>query len=204
MVSKINALPVLAFWTLVGLLPASPVQAGPVTIEYTTVALAMPGRYEIRYTATNVSLTSPLSWFSIDFDAALYDESSLLIVSTAVADWSQQILASVSSFGVPAQFDALKTTGAPLAVGQSASGFAVQFTWLGSALPGMQAFTVFDPTSLSAIDSGLTTPAALPPTGLPEPSALAVFALALLGMAATRRPVRPATATCPVVSALVA
>ncbi|MEO5734106.1 MAG: hypothetical protein ABIN96_11865 [Rubrivivax sp.] len=171
---------------LLGIAFAGAAQAAAVTIDYELTALAAPGRYEIRYTATNTSLAAGLGWFSVDFDPALYDESSLLISSAGVGAWSEQILASLPIFGVPAQYDVIKTGGAPLGIGQSEAGFAVQFTWLGAAMPGAQAFTVYDPSSFNILDAGFTT-------AVPEPSSTAQWLLGLLGLAglaATRN--RPA------------
>ena len=182
---------IVTSWLLAGLLPFGASIAGPVTIDYELTALGTPGRYEYRYTVTNVSLASTLSWFSIDFNSALYDESSLLITSSGLGDWSEQILGSIAILGVPAQYDAYKTMGAPLGIGDSEVGFTVQFTWLGAAGPGAQAFTVYDPGNLSVLDTGFTTvmgaPPPPPPTGVPEPATAALVLLALSGMAATRR-----------------
>ncbi len=174
---------------LIALMTSPPSIAGFVTIDFDLAALAMPGRYEYRYTLTNVSLAAPLSWFSVDFDTALYDESSLAITSVGLGDWSEQLLASVSVLGVPAQYDSYKTSGASLGIGDTQTGFAVEFTWLGVGRPGSQAFTIYDPATLNVLDSGLTTAvgAPPPPNGAPEPSTAALVLLALCGAAAGRR-----------------
>lgn len=156
--------------------------AGPVTIDYKLAALATPGRYEYSYVVTNVSLATPLSWFSIDFDTSTYDESSLLITSSGLSSWSEQILGSVSILGVPAQYDAFKMTGAPLGGGEVVSGFKVQFNWLGATAPAAQAFTVYDPSNLGVIATGLTTISAVP-----EPNTAALFLLGLCGALLTYR-----------------
>jgi hypothetical protein len=171
---------------LTSLASAAPGICAPVTIDYELNSLASPGRYEYRYNLTNVSLSATVSWFSVDFDPALYAESSLLITSTGLANWSQQLLASIGALGVPAQYDALKTSGAPLGVGESEAGFTVEFTWLGTGSPGSQAFAIYDPVTLDVINVGLTNalgaPPPPPPT-LPEPSTMALVLLALAGIA---------------------
>jgi len=173
------------------MLAVSPAVAVPVTIDYDLTALAAPARYEYHYTVTNLSLTTPVNWFSIDFDAALYEESSLLITSTGLSSWSEQILASV--FATPAQYDAYKTAGAPLDIGDSQAGFTVQFTWLGAGTPGSQAFTIYDSATLDVLDSGMTTAGGAPP--IPEPSTAALMLLGLVGAAALRRRMAPTDGT---------
>lgn len=170
---------------LIALAASLPCIAGPVTIDFDLSALATPGRYEYRYTVTNVSLATPVNWFSIDFEPVLFDESSLAITSFGLGNWAEQILSSVP--GLPAQYDAYKTTGAALGVGDSEAGFAVQFTWLGVGTPGNQAFTIYDSATLNVLDTGVTTPAAAPPNPVPEPSTAALVLLALCGAAAAVR-----------------
>lgn len=170
-------------------------RAAAITIDYQLTSLATPSRYEYLYSLTNDSLASPLSWFSIDFDTALYDESSLVISTVGLGDWSQLMLASVP--GLPAQYDAYNTAGTGLAVGSSLTGFKVEFTWLGAGTPGSQAFTVWDPGTLDILDTGITTASVAPPppTALPEPGT-ALLALLALGTAwaVSRRMPRPAPA----------
>lgn len=172
---------------LLALMVATPSLAGSVTVDYELNALAAPSQYEYRYTITNISSATPISWFSIDFAIALYDESSLLIASAGLGDWSEQILVSVPLLGVPAQYDAYKTIGSALGIGDSETGFTVQFTWLGTGTPGSQAFTIYDPATLNVLDTGVTTAVGAPPPGVPEPSSAALALLALCGLAAGRR-----------------
>jgi len=153
-------------------------EAGPVSISYELTALAAPDRYEVRYTVANLALPTPVSWFSIDFDVAQYDESTLQITSS-VPGWSELILGSV--LGTPAQYDAYQHAGTPIGIGDSLAGFAVQFTWLGSGRPGSQAFTVYDPGTLDVLDSGRTTAAGDPPTPVPEPGTASLALLAVAG-----------------------
>lgn len=165
-------------------------RAAAVSIDYQLTSLAAPSRYEYLYSITNDSLASPLSWFSIDFDTALYDESSLVISTVGLGDWSQLMLASVP--GLPAQYDAYNTAGTGLAIGSSLTGFKVEFTWLGAGTPGSQAFTVWDPGTLDILDTGTTSASVAPPppTPLPEPGTalLAFLALGAAWAVSQRRP----------------
>jgi hypothetical protein len=168
--------------------------AQAVEVEYELIDLGTPGRYEYRYTFTNLSSTTPVNWFSVDFDTSLYDESSLSVSSIGLGDWSEQFLSSV--LGTPAQYDAYRTTGSALGIGESQAGFSVQFTWLGgSAGPGSQAFTVYDAGTLDILYTDVTTASVVqPPMPVPEPS---TYALVLVGLFAvwstTRR--RPTQST---------
>lgn len=156
--------------------------AGPVLLNYELVSLGDPGRYEYRYQIENSSLTAGVSWFSVDFDPALYDGASLTISGSATG-WNAQILQA--AFGLPAQLDVFTFADA-LAVGGDATGFAVQFMWLGGGLPGEQHFTVWDPDTFDVRYEGASVTAAA--QGLPEPAALGLSLLALgAAVAAGRR-----------------
>jgi hypothetical protein len=162
--------------------------AAAVSIEYSLVVLGAPGRFEYQYTVKNLSLPTDVAWFSVDFDPYLYDETSLAITSTGTSTWSEQLLSSISVLGVPAQYDALKTAGPALEIGESESGFSVAFTWLGAGTPGSQGFTVYDVNTFDVLDAGATVTAVVtPPNGLPEPSSAGLVTLALVGLTAGLR-----------------
>jgi hypothetical protein len=90
-------------------------------------------------------------------------------------NWSLQFLGSDP--GVSAAFD-LSALGQGIPVGGQASGFAVQFHWLGAGSPGAQGFEVWN-SAFQLIESGMTSP-------VPEPEVWSMMAAGLL-LATARR-----------------
>src|SRR5690349_2660222 len=101
--------------------------------------------YRYIYTITNsgpVGAGAPVQLFDILFDTSRYQQSSLQIVtpSTLQLAWSETLLGALP--GVPAAYDVLALHGG-IPAGNTVSGFAVQFTWLGPGLPGPQPFQIY-------------------------------------------------------------
>jgi hypothetical protein len=150
-------------------LVASSAHAAVIRYQVTNVA-GTTWRYD--YTVVNDgSPAGNIRLFDIDFDPALYDEASLAIVSGAsiTASWDEMFLAS--GLNVPAAYDVL-ATGSGIANGQSVSGFAVSFTWLGAGTPGAQAFQIYDASTFALLGTGTTT-------AVPAPAASWLLATAL-------------------------
>lgn len=142
--------------------------------------------YRYEYTVTNdgtLGAGVALEWFAILFDPALYDETSLTIVTAdpPASDWDELILGS--GLGVDAAYDVLALSGG-IADGDSVSGFAVEFTWLGTGTPSAQRFEIYDPVSFNVIEAGSTRATA---TSVPEPGTLALLLLTTLAAAMMRR-----------------
>jgi hypothetical protein len=131
-------------------------QSYALIIEYDLTQLSAT-QYQYNYTFTNDgSIASNIELFSINFDPALYDESSLTLNASAdvTANWDIQILSSALLIPAALDFFAL---GSGLATGESFTGVSIDFEWIGVAsLPGVQSFDVFDAATFDFIGSGET------------------------------------------------
>lgn len=141
-----------------------PLSSYAISVQYSLSSLG-GDNYRYDYTLTNdgsLGAGIPLELLDINFDPALYQESSLNIVSSPSlsSDWDQNILGSAPA--IPAAFDIYALSGG-LADGASLGGFSVEFTWLGGPSgPGAQSFDVFDPATFAWLESGTTTVVPLP------------------------------------------
>jgi hypothetical protein len=148
------------------------------SLGYSVISLG-GDNYRYVYSVTNDgSLGSgvALRLFDVFFDPTLYDEASLAVSTPAAlgAEWDQIFLASAP--GVSAAYDSLATAGG-IADGDTVSGFAVDFRWLGAGVPGAQAYQIFDPGSFELLGEGVT---------VPEPAALSLLASGLGALLAFR------------------
>lgn len=174
--TKKSAPAAFRFFLLLPLLLAS-THVSAALITYTTQFLG-GASYRHDYTITHQIGEDPVHLIDIEFDPALYLESSLTIVSDPVmtADWDQILIGSQT--GLPALLDLFALV-APLSDGATLSGFAIEFEWLGTGMPGSQAFQILNPDTFDAVSAGRTTGAA----SVPEPAPLL---LALTGLALAR------------------
>ena len=130
--------------------------AAAVSVQYSLVPVG-GNVYRYVYTVTNdgsLGGGAAVMLFDILFDASQYQ--GLTIVSSpniSPAQWSQTILSAVP--GLPAAYDSFALQGG-IAAGTSVTGFSVQFTWLGSGLPGAQPFQISNPSTFTVLQSGAT------------------------------------------------
>jgi hypothetical protein len=134
--------------------------AAAVSVQYSLVPEG-GNVYRYVYTVTNdgsLGGGAAVMLFDILFDASQYQ--GLTIVSSpsiSPAQWSQTILSAVP--GLPAAYDSFALQGG-ISAGTSVTGFSVQFTWLGSGLPGAQPFQISNPSTFTVLQSGTTFQAA--------------------------------------------
>jgi hypothetical protein len=141
--------------------------------------------YRYVYTVTNdgsLGAGTAIELFDILFDPQRYDESTLQITTPAplTNDWDQIFLASAP--GVPAAYDAYALAGG-ITDGGLMSGFAVDFTWIGSGLPGSQPFVIYDPNSFDQLEAGTTV------SSVPVPTAWWLLLSGVLALGTVARPV---------------
>jgi hypothetical protein len=157
------------------LLSISALSAQAVTVQSQLQALG-GNSYQYNYTITNDDLASGFDEISIFFSNTQYQN---LAVTASPFDWDSIVL-QPDAF-LDGVFDSLALS-APLALGDSVSGFSVSFDWLGAELPGAQIFDVLDSSSLTVLQSGTSSV-----TAVPLPASLPLMSAALAGLAFIRQ-----------------
>jgi hypothetical protein len=146
----------------------------PVTVTYDTAQLSA-SRWQYTYTVDNTALGQPVNEFTIWFGHDAYGNLALATLNPPAAAWNELVIQPDPLLSDAGYYDALALAGG-IPVGGGVSGFAVQFDWLGTGLPGAQPFDIVDPQTLQPLYSGTT---------VPEPAGLLLLALA--GLLARRR-----------------
>jgi hypothetical protein len=131
-----------------------------VSIQYKLVPVG-GNVYRYVYSISNsgpAGTAAPVRSFDILFDTSRYQQSSLQIVTpgTLQLGWSEIFLGALP--GLPTAYDVLALHGGGIPAGNTVSGFVVQFTWLGSGLPGPQPFQIYDPLTFHVLQNGTTAP----------------------------------------------
>lgn len=154
--------------------------------------------WQYNYTLTNGLVPGNIGELTVFFSVGLY---SNLANPSSPGNWSPIVVQPDASLPQDGFYD-VQALDAGLAPGQSASGFTVDFTWLGTGTPGSQLFNIVNPVDYSTQYAGNTTLAGPPTQSAPEIDAASAAAaltflcgcLVLLTSRRGDRRDRPATA----------
>ena len=172
----------LWFWALFS------ANAMAVVIEYDQVSQS-GNRYEYSYSVTNDSdSTFDIAGISIYFDFSSYEN---IVISDSPDNWDPYFEDPIPAL----PFDGLAdwfALGAPIAAGETLSGFNVAFDWIGAeAEPFVnQYFEIYDTVTFDLLASGLTQLTSDTPEAVPEPVSLFLLVAGLLGLMFGRSRVR--------------
>jgi hypothetical protein len=135
-------------------------------IRYQTSDLGS-GRWQYDYEVSNISLTVPIEEFTIWFDFGLYENLAVETPDPLASNWSEIVIQPEPVLQDDGYYDA-RALGLGIGIGQTVTGFAVSFDWLGADLPGPQFYEIINPVTYQRIDSGWT---------IPEPVTILLFGL---------------------------
>ena len=162
--------------SLVFVFSLSALSSQAVTVQTQVQALGGNSQ-QFNYTVTNDDLASGFDQISFYFDK---NDFQNLAVTASPDDWDSIVL-QPDEF-LDGVFDSLALS-SPLALGETLVGFSVSFEYLGDlAYLGSQDFDVLDSASLTVLQSGETSVAAVP-----LPASLPLLSAALAGLAFIRR-----------------
>ncbi len=135
-------------------------------IRYQTTDLGS-GRWQYTYDVCNISLTPVIEEFTIWFDYDSFDSLTIETPDPPAGGWDELAIQPEPVLQDDGYYDALALS-AGIGEGETVSGFAVSFGWLGVGEPGSQFYEIIDPIDFHTIESGYT---------VPEPATLLVFGL---------------------------
>ncbi|PLY40121.1 hypothetical protein CSZ94_22775 [Janthinobacterium sp. ROICE36] len=169
---------------LLALLLCAMSAAHATSIGYTATSLGgTQWRYD--YTVSNTTLAMPIAEFTLFFSVGQYVK--LHNISTAPG-WDVLLVQPDVAIPASGYLDALALAGG-IVPGATATGFSVTFDYLGAGSPGAQPFSILDPVSFIALDTGSTQPAAIALPATPW-----LLLAGVLAMACQRRRQLAATA----------
>jgi outer membrane protein assembly factor BamB len=151
---KLTQVPVLiAIISLISILsstaPATEVSFAPEDIG--------GGQWVYHYMLTNDTLNDPIEQFVIWFEPGLYENLSIVSDPHIGYDWYQDTVEPDPVWLYYGAYRALAWDEG-ISVGDSESGFAVRFTYLGEGAPGVQEFDIVDPNEYISLEAGWTGP----------------------------------------------
>lgn len=151
------------------------VSAPAATIQFTTTALPSANQYRYNYTISGINFNANQA-VDLMFPASLYASLTNPVVG---AGFTPLVLQPNNPPGVAGDFTILANTNNPSLAGP----FSIDFTYLGTGMPGSQPYVIdtFDANG-NLISASATAFTVVPGNaGVPEPTA---FALCFLGLLA--------------------
>jgi hypothetical protein len=145
-------------------------------IVYETTDLGTE-RWKYTYDVCNVSLAETIEEFTIWFGIGSYDNLVIETLNPPASNWDEVVWDPEPFLGDDGGYDAWANLATPIGIGQSISGFAVSFDWLGTDEPGSQFYEIIDPETFETIYSGWT---------VPEPGTLTMLGLGVLALLQVR------------------
>ncbi len=125
------------------------------------------GQWQYTYEVKNTGLADGIGEFTIWFDYGKYINLQIKTPNPTSGNWNQIIWQPDPVIKDAGGYDALADS-LRIQLGQSVSGFAVSFNWMGQGTPGSQQYEIINPVNFQTIESGWTTP---------EPATLILFSL---------------------------
>jgi len=140
--------------------------------------------WESRYTITNNS-EATIYWFTIYFDFEQYQDIIFIRTPEVGLDWD---VFAVEPFLTSDGFVDAFSFGDGITLGQSLSNFVVRYNYLGTDLPVVQSFEVYDPEFQEPVPIELGE---VDITVVTEPNVLLLFVFGFIAMVAKRTFIRP-------------
>ncbi|MBN1765002.1 MAG: PEP-CTERM sorting domain-containing protein [Sedimentisphaerales bacterium] len=130
--------------------------------------------WQYTYDIRNISLTAGIEEFTIWFDYGLYENLAITTPDPPAGDWDEIVWQPEPLIGDDGGYDGrAEVSTLAIAPGETVSGFAVSFDWLGTGVPGAQFYEIIDPDDFSTLDSGYT---------VPEPATIFLFGLGVVAI----------------------
>jgi VPDSG-CTERM motif len=175
---------------LLGAAIAHPAKAIMITADFTNLADTLPGQdtWRASYTISGTTFSANQG-FSIFFDSSLYSNLSAPVLPVSPT-WDALSVQPDVLLSAPGFLDGLALVNSP----DLSLPFVLDFSWLGSALPGSQSFEIYDQNSqFQVIGSGQTVVGSIDPgdgggTNVPDTgTTFVLLGISLSGLLLTKQ-----------------